>query len=158
MELILKRDTRSHRIRFLLAQEEGGRGGRTGLNVQSDGLRMAYLRDGDARPVEVALVPWKADSHMPGGFREIDAHLMPGLYELGLPDEICSEGANRATLMVWGPGLSSRVIHIDIVGYDPYDRDRLGLDCLSREARHDVISRAFREVVPEIVEEFRRKA
>jgi hypothetical protein len=83
---------------------------------------------------------------------------MPGLYELALPDEICAEGANRATLMIWGPEITPRIIHIDLVGYDPYDRDRLGLDCLSREARHEVISRAFREVVPEIVEEFRRKA
>ena len=82
---------------------------------------------------------------------------MPGLYELGLPDEICAEGANRATLMIWAPEITPRVVHINLVGYDPYDGDRLGLDCLSREARHEVISRAFREVVPEIVEEFRRK-
>jgi hypothetical protein len=95
---------------------------------------------------------------VPGGFREIDKKVMPGLYELGLPDVVCAEGASRATLMIRAPGISPRVIHIDLVGYDPYDRDRLGLDCLSREARHEVISRAFREVVPEIVEEFRRKS
>jgi hypothetical protein len=83
---------------------------------------------------------------------------MPGVYELGLPDEICAEGANRATLMIQVAGVMPQVIHLDLVGYDPYDRDRLGLDCISREGRHEVISRAFREVVPEIVEEFLRKA
>jgi hypothetical protein len=88
----------------------------------------------------------------------MNAQLMPGLYELGLPDELCAEGANRATVMIRAPGAIPQVIYIDLVGYDPYDRDRLGLDCLSREARHEVISRAFREVVPEIVEEFRHNA
>jgi hypothetical protein len=158
MEVILKRGTRCHSIRFLLIQAEGNAGGATGLSDVSAGVSVAYLRDGDITPTPVALRPWKAESHVPGGFREIDPHLMPGVYELGLPDEICAEGANRATLMARAPGIMPLVIHIDLVGYDPYDRDRLGLDCLSREGRHEVISRAFREVVPEIVEEFRRKA
>ena len=157
MELILKRGERGQAIRFLLEREEGD-GGKTGLSARSDGLYVVYLRDGQASPAPIALLPGEADSHTPGGFREIDDRLMPGLYELGLPDEVCAEGANRATLMVRAPETCPLVIHIDLVGYDPYDRDRLGLDCLSREARHEVISRAFREVVPEIVEEFRRKA
>jgi hypothetical protein len=157
MELIVKRGTRNQRIRFLLAQEGDRKYGKTGLDARSSGLCVAYLREGDTVPVEVPLMPWESESHFPGGFREIDSRLMPGLYELGLPNEVCSEGANRATLMVWGPGLIPLVVHLDLVGYDPYDQDRLGLDCLSREARHDVISRAFREVIPEIVEEFRRE-
>ncbi len=157
MELTLRRGIRGHAVRFLLIQEESGAGGKTGLTAHSDGLCVVYLRDRDTCPTPVALVPWEADSHVPGGFREIDAHLMPGLYELALPDEICAEGANRATLMIRAPGVGPQVIHIDLVAYDPYDGDRLGLDCLSREARHEVISRAFREVIPEIVEEFRRR-
>ena len=158
MELTLKRGTCCHTIRFLLIQAEDNPGGTTGLGDISDTVHVAYLRDGDTSPTSVVLKPWEAGFHVPGGFREIDALLMPGLYELGLPDEMCAEGANRATLMIQATGKVPEVIHIDLVGYDPYDRDRLGLDCLSREARHEVISRAFREVVPEIVEEFRRKA
>jgi hypothetical protein len=154
MEITLRRGTHASSIRFLLIQEGARTGGKTGL-THSD-VNVVYIREGDTSPTPVSLVPWETESHIPGGFREIHARLKPGLYELGLPDEICAEGANRATLMIQAPDVSPLVIHIDVVGYDPYDSDRLGLDCLSREGRHEVISRAFREVVPEIVEEFRR--
>jgi len=157
MELTLQRATRNQTIRFLLMHDDGRLGPKTGLTAHSEGLTVAYLRDGQASPTPVVLAPWMSGSHVTGSFRELDAHLMPGLYELALPDEICAEGAKRATLMIQAPGVSPQVIHMDLVAYDPYDRDRLGLDCLSREARHQVISTAFREVVPEIIEEFRRK-
>jgi hypothetical protein len=155
MQLTIRRGTRDQALRFLLVKNDGN-GGKVGLTALSEGLSVAYIRDGDRDTTRINLIKWNVDSHIVGGFREIDAIRMPGLYELGLPDEVCMEGANRATLFIQGGEISPRVIHIDLVGFDPYDRDRLGLDCLSREARHDVISRAFREVVPEIVEEFRR--
>ena len=156
MQLTLKRDARGHVLRVLLLEERDG-GGKTGLTTESEGLSIAYVREGDSRPTLVDLVPWDTDSYLSGGFREIDAKTMPGLYEFGLPDEVCSEGANRATLMVQARGVSAQVIDLDLVAYDPYDGYRLGLDCLTREGRHQVISGAFREVVPEIVEEFLRK-
>jgi hypothetical protein len=136
-------------------QDSGGV--KTGLAPDSEGLQVAYVRDGDSMPVQVSLEPWDERYPVPGAFREIDPHLMPGLYELLLPSQLCAEGANRATLLIQAPGIHVQVIHLHLVAYDPYDRERLGLDCLSREGRHEVISRAFREVVPEIVEEFRRR-
>lgn len=158
MELTVQRGTTGYAVRFLLIGDDDRAISKTGLAAHTAGLRVAYLRDGDSGPTAVSVSPWKADSLVPGAFREIDAALMPGLYELVLPDEILAEGAHRATLMIQGPEVCPFVVHIDLVGYDPYDGDRLGLDCLSREARHDVISRAFREVVPEIVDEFRHQA
>ena len=157
MELILKRNGHDHRVRFLLMREEGYAMAKLGLNAQSEGLRVTYLRDSDETPTLITLSPWQGDTHIPGGFREVDAKLMPGLYELALPDELCAEGANRATLMIVAPDAQPQIIHINLVGYDPYDQDRLGLDCLSREARHEVISRAFREVLPEVVQAYLRK-
>jgi hypothetical protein len=83
---------------------------------------------------------------------------MPGVYEMGFPDEVFAEGAQRATVMVQSPATQPLVIYIDLIAYDPYDSYRLGLECLTRESRHEVIARAFREVVPEIVKEFRTKS
>jgi hypothetical protein len=138
-------------------REEGYAMAKLGLNAHSDGLHVAYLRDSDENPILITLSPWQGDAHISGGFREVDPKLMPGLYELALPDELCSEGANRATLMIMAPGVQPQLVHINLVGYDPYDQDRLGLDCLSREARHEVISRAFREVLPEVVQAYLQK-
>jgi hypothetical protein len=139
-------------------QEGDNAGTKLGLHAHSAGLHVAYLRDSDKNPTPVTLFAWKADIHLPGGFREVDAKLMPGLYELVLPDEMCAEGAQRATLMILAPDVQPQVIHINLVGYDPYDQYRLGLDCLSRESRHEVISRAFREVLPEVVQAYLQRA
>jgi hypothetical protein len=158
MELILKRNSHGNIIRFVLVKEGGYAEAKLGLNAHSDGLHIVYLRDNDANPIPVTLFPWKVDVSLPGGFREVDAELMPGLYELVLPDELCAEGAQRATLMILAPDVKPQVIHINLVGYDPYDQYRLGLDCLSREERHEVISRAFREVLPEVVQAYLQRA
>jgi hypothetical protein len=157
MEMIVRVGAMNQAVRFMLAREDGG-GAQTGLAAGLDSLCAAYIRDGELTPAEIPLHKWE-DSSRPtaGGFREIDAQLMPGLYELILPDQVCAAGAQRATLMVWSPALIPQIVHINLVAYDPYDRDRLGLDCLTRDGRHGVISRAFQEVVPEIVEDFLRK-
>ena len=157
MQLTLRRDSQGQVIRFLLVEERNG-SAQTGLTAQSEGLIVVYVREGDSSPTVVEPVLWAGDSYVSGGFREIDAQTMPGLYEFGLPDDVCRKGANRATLMVQARGVSAQVIDLDLVGYDPYDSYNLGLDCLTREGRHQVISGAFREVVPEIVEEFLRKS
>ena len=152
MQLTIRQNTQAQTLRFLLVDDEYGRG-RTGLKLDS-GIQVVYIRDNQDRPVAIDLAPGEGDAVPPGCFREIDPDTMPGLYELGLPDAVLTEGARAATLMVRAPGTRLLVIHIDLVAYDPYDGYRLGLDCLTREARHAVIATAFREVVPEIVEEF----
>ena len=158
MEHILKRNSRDNVIRFLLMQEDGFATAKLGLNAHSEGLRVVYLRDSEENPIPITLSPWNTAGHLPGSFREVDAKLMPGLYELVLPEEVSAEGAKRATLMILAPDVQPQVIHINLVGYDPYDQYRLGLDCLSRESRHEVISRAFREVLPEVVQAYLQKA
>ena len=148
--------SKSVSVRFLLVDERSGRGV-VGLTPETAGLRIASIRDGAEVPERMDLRRRAEEGHTPGALVEIDGELMPGLYELDLPDELLSSGAHRLTLMVQAPGAAPAVIHFDLVGYDPYDSYRLGLECLTRESRHEVISRAFREVVPEIVEEFRRE-
>ena len=156
MQITLKRDVRNHVIRVLLFGKDDSRE-KKGLTAQSEGLCITYVRDDKHhQPVVITPVPGKAGSYAEGSLVEIDGENMPGLYELGLPAEICAEETHRAALMIRAAEIQTQVIHLDFVAYDPYDRDRLGLDCLSSEARHDVIARAFREIIPDIVEEFRR--
>jgi hypothetical protein len=143
-------------VRFLIVDERNGLGV-PGVTPETEGLQAATIRDGESLPEKLHLCMRAGDLHTPGALREIDSGLMPGLYELDLPDGLLEAGSHRLTLMVQTPGAAPVVIHFDLVGYDPYDSYRLGLECLTRESRHEVISRAFREVVPEIVEEFRRE-
>ena len=156
MQLTIRQNSQAQTLRFLLVDDQNARG-RTGLKPDP-GIKVAYVRDNEERPIPIGLAPGEGEVFSPGSFREIDPDTMPGLYELGLPDAVLAEGARTATLMVRAPGTRLLVIHIDLVAYDPYDGYRLGLDCLTRDARHDVIATAFREVVPEIVEEFMQRS
>ncbi len=155
MSQIVRQDTQNIRIRFFLTSKDSDEVGIVGLSDSTDGLAAAYIRDNDPTATPIALTSWKEDHREPGAFREIDRDMMPGLYELELPDEVCRSGARCATVMVNALGISNAVVHIDLVAYDPYDSHALGLACLSREHRHQIISSAFREVVPDIVDEFR---
>lgn len=153
MQITVKQNSKEERLRFLLYESDNDGNVMTGISSSSPEISAAYIRDGES-PREIVLVTGDSENFIAGGLREIDAQQMPGLYELALPNEVCASGAQHVTLMIRSPQIQSLIITIDLVAYDPYDRDRLGLDCLSREGRHAVISRAFREVVPEIVEQF----
>lgn len=149
----IQRGTEGVILRVAVVQRDGSPV--TGIRLGTPGVRVSYIRNGEAAPTVLDDPAWLAG---PSGspLLEIDPSLMPGLYELRLPDEVCAAGAQRATLVITAPDAMPAVVDIDLVAYDPYDGFRLGLESLSREARHEVISRAFREVVPEIVDEFRR--
>lgn len=157
MSHVLTQDTHEHTVRFFLADSLALAAGKSGFSASSNRLRVAFVRDNDARTTPISLSAWKDGQHVPGAFREVDKQLMPGLYELQLPDELAARGARRATLMITAEGIEPCVIHFDLVAYDPYDSHALGLDCLSRDHRHATITSAFREVVPDIVEEFMRR-
>ena len=152
---MLVQSSEKNRLRIPI-QSDDGSGFRTGLSASTDGLQVAYIRDTDTSPTRLDLLPCDGAEHIQGGFREIDSDLMPGLYELCLPDQLCAPGARKATLLVQGPGLQVHTVSIELIAYDPYDSYRLGIGCLSVEGRHEVIAKAFHDVVPDIVEEFRR--
>lgn len=131
-----------------------GIGPMTGLRHDSPGLRAAFIRDGDTQPTELQLVPAEPARHTPGGWREIHPDLLPGIYELHAPDELFAGPGHGALLMIQAEGACPAVIHFDLVAYDPYDGERLGLACLSRDSRLGCLSEAFRDIVPRIIEEY----
>lgn len=155
--IVVQSGSRNASVRFLLIHRESG-AGVVGLTEQSSGLSVAYVRDDRSEAISITVNSWIEDGTAPGAFREIDGEAMPGLYELRLPDDVCAVGANRCTVAVNAEDAIPEIIHLDLVGYDPYDSYRLGLECLTRDARHEVIAGAFREVVPEIVDEFKGKS
>lgn len=154
----LKQGCNAQGLRFLLVTAGDESTPATGLGPAAGGLKAAYIRDDEPAAREIPLLAWDGNTPAAGAFRQIDADLMPGIYELLLPDQVCAAPARAATVMITGGNILPCVQHLDLVAYDPYDSHALGLDCLSREHRHATISSAFREVVPDIVAEFQRRA
>jgi len=152
MNLRLRKGTTGKVVRVMI--RDGAGGGRTGLAHDAAGAGASWLGEGSRTPVDLELCP-PGSGFTPGGFREVDARAMPGLYELHLPDEVLAGPGNESVLALRFAGLPPTYLHLDLVGYDPYDSERLGLSCLAQEARHACLSSAFRDVVPAIVDEIR---
>ena len=113
-----------------------------GLRHDTPGLRAAYVRDGEV-PRRVVLVAGTQGVHMDGGFVELDPDLMPGVYQLGVPDAMLAEGSFRVLLAISYPGALVEPIEIDLVAFDPQDPVRLGMSALSPEARVQALRGAF---------------
>jgi hypothetical protein len=90
--------------------------GRTGVGPSTTGLVIALIRPGDAGPVAytsaggaiepiATLGAWVAPTEGRCRWREIDAALLPGWYELHLPNSWFDATGDRRSVegMVWGP-------------------------------------------------------
>ena len=76
--------------------------GVAGLVFNSANLTCYYVRPG-AAAVQLALVTQTVTgTHADGGFVEIDAAIMPGIYRLDLSDETVASGVNAVRLMLQG--------------------------------------------------------
>ena len=155
MQWTVRRGTQEQRVRFFIRRKEDG-GALQGLTGSTPGIEAVFIRQGDEAPTELRLIDGGGSANRPGGFRELSDE-MPGVYELHIPDEALAEGT-ETVVMLQTPGAEPVVLRFDLVAYDPYDGERLGLECLSQEGRHAVITRAFREVVPAIIREFQEEA
>ena len=155
MYLRIRKGTPGRVIRFLIRRpgDPGESATVSGLTFDSD-VSACFVREGDREVRQISLADPDSETFTPGGFREVDREHLPGLYELHLPAEALTGAGHGTVVMVRAPGAEPVVIHLDLVAYDPYDGERLGLEALSREGRHQVITRAFREVVPAIIAEY----
>ena len=70
-------------------------------------LSARYIRPLDTSPTEITLSDLASpdSAHTDGGFAEIDATSMPGLYRLDVPDALAASGKSYAILTIGGSGL-----------------------------------------------------
>jgi len=91
MKLKLKAGTTSKKIRVFIQDSTSlTGGGLTGLVYNSASLTCYYFRDGDTSATSVSLVTATLGTFTSGGFKEVDATNMPGVYELGVPNAAIS--------------------------------------------------------------------
>jgi len=74
----------------------------TGLVYNTSGLACYYARPGVAAAQVTLATQTVTGAHADGGFVEIDATNMPGLYRLDLPDAVCATGVDSVVAMLRG--------------------------------------------------------
>ena len=108
---------------------------RTGLRHDAQGAFGAWVRDGE-RARRFGLAPGVPGEWSPGGFLEVDPDTMPGLYQLGLPDEALVAGSAHAVVRISFDGAVVAPVHVDLVAYDPEDPYSIGIRELANVHRH----------------------
>jgi hypothetical protein len=113
-----------------------------GLTATTAGATAAFIREGEGA-TKVDLTEGAEGQHVPGGWREVDPALMPGVYELGLPDATIAKGSSRAVVIVRFPGVSVDPVEIELVAYDPLDPVYMGMTSLRPTERLAALRGAF---------------
>lgn len=93
--------------------------GLTGLVYNSAGLTAYYYREGAASATSITLATMTVGTWASGGFKEIDATNMPGLYQIGVPDAALASGANSVAVLLKGAAnMVPVVLEIELVAVD----------------------------------------
>lgn len=121
MKLKIKSGTTSKIIRIFIQDALSTIGaGLTGLVYNSSGLTAYYSKTGSSSATSISLVTCTLGSFTSGGFKELDATNMPGVYELHIPDAALSSGAETVHIMLKGASNMVPVlieVELDLINY-----------------------------------------
>ena len=102
--------------------------GKTGLTNAS--VTMHFFRPADTTVTSVTLSAGTLGTWTTGGFKEVNATDMPGLYEIGMPNAVFAATFDHSVVMIKGTGIAPLVLEYNLVAYDPLDTVRLGLTAI----------------------------
>jgi len=119
---------------FILDSASTAGAGKTALTNAS--ITAFYFRPGDTTTTgrSITLAGGTLGTWSSGGFIQVNATDMPGLYEIGIPNAIFAAGVNHAVVMIKGTGIAPVLLEYDLVAYDPLDTVRLGLTAMPNVA------------------------
>lgn len=103
MKLLEKKGKTSKIVHLFIQDSSKSDGsGLTGLVFNSAGLTAYYIREGDASTTVISLVTATVGTYVSGGFKEVDAANMPGIYEFDPPNACLATGTDQVVIMLNG--------------------------------------------------------
>lgn len=121
MKLLVKKATTDVTVYVFIQDSTVTTGaGKTGLVYNSSGLVCYYVRPLAAAAALSLVTQTVTGAHSDGGFVEVDATNMPGVYRLDLSDAICATAVNSVVVMLKGAtGMAPLLLEIQLVNFDP---------------------------------------
>jgi hypothetical protein len=122
MKLKLKEGTTSKLARVFVQDSSSTTGaGLTGLAFNSASLTAYWIAEGDATATAITLATMTAGTWASGGFDEVDATNLPGVYEIGLPN-VCVDATSEGSVVVMLKGATNMApvlleIELDAIDY-----------------------------------------
>ena len=109
--------------------------GLTGLAYNSGSLVASYVRAGAARTAITLATQTASGAWSSGGFVEVDATNMPGVYRLDVPDAAFASGVDSVVIMLKGASNMEPVLReYELTAVDMQDGVRAGLTALPNAA------------------------
>ena len=109
--------------------------GKTGLAFNTAGWKAYYVRPAGTATAITLATQTVTGAFSSGGFVEVDATNMPGIYRIDLPDAVFAAGVDKAVVLLSGPtGVAPLPMEYELVAFDPNDTVRLGLTALPNAA------------------------
>jgi len=98
----IKEGTTSKLARIFVQDSSSTTGaGLTGLVYNSASLTAYWTAEGDATATSITLATMTAGTWASGGFKEVDATNMPGVYEVGLPNVVVDATSEGSVLVMF---------------------------------------------------------
>src|SRR5690348_3341398 len=138
----MKAGTKS-KLLLVYATSTDSTSGKTGLASKLPTGSAAYIREGDSAARAIPMVEGRVGEWRPGALVEVDAELLPGVYQFGAPDDMIAEGSARAVLLIRFPETVIKPVEINLVAYDPQDAERIGVWSLAGHKRHEFLRQAL---------------
>lgn len=127
---IIKAGATSQTIYVEILDSTSTTGGRkTGLAYNTSSLTAYYVRNGgSATAITLATLAAANSAYSSGGFKEVDATNMPGIYRLDLPDAAVAAGASDVVVTLKGAtGMVQVSANIQLTTVDLQDSTFMGL-------------------------------
>ena len=121
-KLKIKEGTASKLARIFVQDSSSTTGaGLTGLLFNSASLTAYWIAEGDATATQITLATMTAGTWASGGFDEVDATNLPGVYEIGLPN-VCVDATSEGSVVVMLKGATNMApvlleIELDAIDY-----------------------------------------
>jgi hypothetical protein len=120
----------TNRVEYVWILDSGSAvgAGKTGIAYNTASLTAYYVRRAGS-PVAITLATQTVTgAFSSGGFVEVDATNMPGLYRLDVPDAAFATGVNKVIVLLKGAaGMAPVVLEYQLVDFDPESAADLGL-------------------------------
>jgi len=130
-KLHLKRATTSKLARIFIQDSSSTTGaGLTGLVFNSASLTAYYIKEGSSSATAITLATMTVGTWASGGFKEVDATNMPGVYEIGIPDAALSTGNSTIVMLKGATNMVPVLLEFELDAVDYQDAVRFGLSAL----------------------------
>ena len=119
MKLTLHRGITAKIIRLFIQDVTKADGsGLSKLTSAALGLSAYFIREGDSAPTAISMTSGVVGTWSSGGFAEVDASAMPGIYELGLPNAALSAGESTVVMLKGADAMAPCLLEIELDAID----------------------------------------